>query len=362
MRGRLLLAAGGALCLLSACGGGGGSHAVLPAVRAPIAAPPQQRAHLAVVRSRLGPPNFALVTLGPNAGNRTTLAGSTRFVRLTDSAWSPDGRRLYFTGTSAGRKHVIYGDSDVFELRTGGGGLRRITQSGDAASPVVSPDGRWLAFARYEQHGKPPFTAGLWVARADGSHERRLLPARDGAVDVPGSWSHDGNSLAFTRCRYTLPVALEPAPCGVYVITRNRSMPRRLATHALAPAFSPDGSRIAFASDRDRNGTLPAGSDETKYAAELYVMDADGSHQRRLTRTKELDEQHPSWSPDGSWIAYARQGPGILIAQVMRSKSDGTCPTRIVGNAELRTALTFDDPSWRPGRILDRRVLRCRTG
>ena len=73
------------------------------------------------------------------------------------------------------------------------------------------------------------------------------------------------------------PVALEPAPCAVYVVTHTSPKPRRLATHALAPAFSPDGRRILFASDRDRNGTLPAGSDETKYAAELYVMDAEAT-------------------------------------------------------------------------------------
>ena len=132
--------------------------------------------------------------------------------------------------------------------------------------------------------------------------------------------------------------------------------------NGVSPTYSPDGKRIAFVTDRDRNGRLQVGSDETRYAAELYVMDADGGHQRRLTRTRELDEQSPSWSPDGGWIAYARQGPAILVAQAMRSRADGTCPTRIVGNAVIRTALTFEQPRWRPGRILDRRLLRCRGG
>lgn len=361
MRGRRLVAALGAVALLAACGGGS-PVAGLPAAKAPVVVAPQRRPRLVVVRSRLGPPNFALVTMGANGGNRTTLAGSTGFERLADPAWSADGGRLYFTGTSARRRHLLFGDSDVYELRAGGGGLRQITRFGDAANPVVSPDGRWLVFARYEHHGKPPFTAGLWLARADGNALRRLLPASDGAVDLPGSWSPDGRMLAFTRCRFTLPQPLAPMPCEVDAVEAGRSKPRLLAAHAIAPAFSPDGSRIAFVSDRDRNGTLPAGSDESKYAAELYVMDAGGGGQMRLTRTRELDEQSPSWSPDGFWIAYARQGPSILIAQAMRSRADGTCPSRIVGNAELRTALTFDQPSWRPGRALDEQPLRCRTG
>ena len=157
-----------------------------------------------------------------------------------------------------------------------------------------------------------------------------------------------------------MPTALRP--CGIGALTAGSSSPDLLAGHAADPAFSPDGARIVFVSDRDRNGTIQAGSDETKLANELYVMDADGRHQRRLTRTRDLDEQSPSWSPDGSWIAYARQGPSILVAQVMRSRADGTCPTRIVGNAEIRTALTFEQPRWRPHRILDRHLLRCRTG
>src|SRR5262245_53842805 len=56
------------------------------------------------------------------------------------------------------------------------------------------------------------------------------------------------------------------------------------------PAWSPDGSRIAFYSGRDGN-------------LEVYVMDADGKRQRRLTRNPRQDGL-PSWSPDGRSIAF----------------------------------------------------------
>jgi len=57
------------------------------------------------------------------------------------------------------------------------------------------------------------------------------------------------------------------------------------------PAWSPDGSKIAFMSDRD-------GGD-----IEIYVMNADGSHQTRLTNSPGRDA-HPSWSPDGKNIYF----------------------------------------------------------
>jgi TolB protein len=62
----------------------------------------------------------------------------------------------------------------------------------------------------------------------------------------------------------------------------------------LAPAWSPDGTEIAFASARD--GTT-----------HIYVMRADGTGTRRLTNTDQNDD-HPTWSPDGKWIAFAREG------------------------------------------------------
>jgi len=72
------------------------------------------------------------------------------------------------------------------------------------------------------------------------------------------------------------------------------SQTRTLAVkwHNLEPAWSPDGQRIAFSSNRDGN-------------YELYVMNADGSGQRRLTHNRPVDAG-PSWSPDGKRLAFAR--------------------------------------------------------
>jgi Tol biopolymer transport system component len=89
------------------------------------------------------------------------------------------------------------------------------------------------------------------------------------------------------------------------------------------PAWSPDGTQIAFASRREG-------------VAHIYVMGADGKGTRRLTSGK-LSDEHPSWSPDGTKILFGREG--ILMAVPAR----GGTPHRIghgPGNA--------GDPAWSP--------------
>jgi Tol biopolymer transport system component len=84
------------------------------------------------------------------------------------------------------------------------------------------------------------------------------------------------------------------------------------------PAFSPDGSRIAFTGERDGN-------------REIYVMDADGANQRRLTFTAgtvrdpmvESVDENPSWSPDGERIGFDSTRDGNLEVYVMNADGSG---------------------------------------
>jgi hypothetical protein len=120
----------------------------------------------------------------------------------------------------------------------------------------------------------------------------------------------------------------------------------RLVANASSPAWSPDGSRIAFLSGRDRNGATCF--EECSANNELYVMSADGSAQRRLTHTKG-DESAPAWSPDGARIAFdsdrnSPEGSDGGGRELYSIGADRSCMTWLSnGGADSI------DPAWEPG-------------
>jgi len=126
---------------------------------------------------------------------------------------------------------------------------------------------------------------------------------------------------------------------------------RRLAERAREPAWSPDGGRILFASDRDENGSLSYG-DRVFYANELYAMDPDGSDPRRLTRTRSRNERQPSWAPGGASIAWqvGRQYENAEAVVVVWANADGSCARLLFGDPGRDARPWHAAPTWRPGR------------
>ncbi len=266
----------GATVLLAGCRAGHGKlH--LPTTAPPVTAPPQNAPRLALVRLVFGnPPKLDIVTVGADGGGREKLTRRSRLpgvklLRVANPAWSPDAREIYFTGTLAQRRgaRYFYYETDVFVMHAAGSDLRRLTTTGDASSPVVSTDGKTIAFARVERPGAFPLTSSLWLMNTDGTGQQRLVNSNVGQIDTPGAWAPDGRTLVFTRCQFALPDpdGLLPNRCAIYAETRGRPGVQRLADRAAAPTYSPDGTRIAFVSDRDENGMIAAGEDENRYAA-----------------------------------------------------------------------------------------------
>jgi Tol biopolymer transport system component len=346
-----------ALGLLAACDSGGVTQAT-----GPSAAPPQETARIVATRVRPGnPPRFALVTVSDDGSQPRVLVEAPRRTierlgPIGSPAWSPDAAHVYFIGVLREREgdRFVYYESDVFVVNANGGEPRRITTSRDVHAVVPSPDGKTLLVARDQHPGRRPFTIGLWLLDASGGNFRLLVDAEEGRLDLPGSWSPDARTIAFTRCTFEPPgeQGFIENTCGVYTISPDGSGLRELAERSSQPAFSPDGRRIAFVSDRDGHGEIARGEDENSFANELYVTDVAGRNQRRLTETEKLDEQAPAWSPDGRRIAFAREGPARFVDQLMVVNDDGTCPTLLIGNAgetTPRAGGSFSSPAWRPG-------------
>jgi Tol biopolymer transport system component len=162
----------------------------------------------------------------------------------------------------------------------------------------------------------------IYTLKSNGAGLTRLTT--DPAIDYGPAWSPDGSKIAFDSYRHGNP--------EIYVMKADGTSPTRLTTNLAvdaSPTWSPDGAKIAFVSGRDANGD-----------AEIYVMSADGTNPVRLT-TDPADDYGPAWSPDGSKIAFwsTRDGNGEIYVM----NPDGLNVTRLTTN-------TVDDifPEWSP--------------
>ena len=191
------------------------------------------------------------------------------------------------------------GTRGIWVMQADGTGLRRLTSDPGDGQPVWSPDGTRLAFqAARDEDVRALDRYGLamhrmmYVMDAEGGNLRRLTDAPAAAL----RWSPDGRRLAFQSSAEDEANwhAESVVSNAIYVIGVDGRQQRRLTELGHRNTFaswSPDGRRIAFASDRDRDW-------------EIYVADLDGGREDRRTKRVGPD-RYPVWSPDGRYLAFA---------------------------------------------------------
>jgi Tol biopolymer transport system component len=222
----------------------------------------------------------------------TAVRRLTRKPGDTPGSWSADGRKLVY-----GSANLRVGDKgEIYVVNADGTGKRRLTRNAAFdCCPSWSPDGKKILFTS-DRDGN----GEIYVMNADGSGQRTISPSPS-TQEFGATWSPDGRTIAFTSDRAGRPCpGLSGPGCNweIYVMNADGSAPRNLTRHRWIDGrrggllWSPDSRRIAFGTNRHRN-------------YEIYVMNDDGSGQRRLTRTPE-DEWAFSWSPDGRKLAFLR--------------------------------------------------------
>jgi Tol biopolymer transport system component len=249
-------------------------------------------------------------------------------------SWSPHGQRIAYWAREGARR-------DIWTMSVQSGEPRRVTDDafGDW-SPTWSPDGRWLYFAS-DRAG----SMNLWRVAIDEPSGKLLGPPE--AVPTPSpysgpiSLSKDGKRIAYVQQVSTTSfqkVAFNPVtettvgpPISVTQLSRELYLPDVTrdngwlafssignpedifivrtdgtelsqltddATMDRAPVFSPDGTRIAFIRQGTGHGYF-----------EVWVMNRDGSGRRQLTFTSDKVASVPVWSPDGARLAYPFDAP-----------------------------------------------------
>jgi len=191
------------------------------------------------------------------------------------------------------------GTFEIYSIGIDGSALRRLTNGlGSLYAPELSPNGERIVFTN---HG-----SGLWVMNPDGSNPRALT-FKD---DIDPTWSPDGSMIAFASNR--------SGERQLYVANANGKNVEQvtdLNNMGGRSSWSPDGTKLAFyrgpAGDRD-----------------IYVINIDGSGLQRLTNGG--DNLGPSWSPDGEWIAFTSFRDGNNEIYIVRP--DGRRETRLTGS------------------------------
>ena len=210
-----------------------------------------------------------------------------------DSTTAGEPARLQFTRIGPTRIGLFLAKADGSNERA------LLPANGLDYSPSFSADGRWIVFTS-ERGG----SADIYRVHPDGGGLERLTD--DPAFDDQGALSPDGSTLAFVSSR-------EGGFANLWLL--DLSSPGRHArpiakTNAgsFRPSWSPDGKWIAFTSDRDTKRARWDGGWELVQSTALYIVRADGSSLRRLTEPGGYAGS-PRWSPDGRRIVFYRSTP-----------------------------------------------------
>jgi Tol biopolymer transport system component len=258
--------------------------------------------------------------------------GSGR-TRLTDNpaedfdpVWSPDGTQIAF------RTHRD-GNEEVYLMNADGSAQSNLSKApATDYSPAWSPNGEWIAFMSNRAGNN-----NIWVVRPDGSDLRQV-------TDIPGiseypTWAPDSSRIAFD-CTFGRILANGTGDFEICVVNFDGTELMRLTDtpgENKQPAWSPDGNKLAFQTNRDGWPTLPdyvpLGYDPGQFGdEEVYLMNLDGSGQINLTNNPREDDSFPAWSRDG-YLVFSRYGclmimndDGLGLVQIGSCEHGGQFP------------------------------------
>ena len=243
----------------------------------------------------------AEVCVAPVSGGNARVLPAQQ-AGISGMAWTANSRRIVFStgGTLSG----------LFEVSTEGGAVKPVPFNSENATEVsISPHGNRLAFLIYKAD------TNIWrTSIPTTGHASPNQIAVSTREDSSPEISPDGKRLAFASNR--------SGSYEIYVSGADGSNPVQLTSMKASsdtgtPRWSPDGKLIAFDSRLEGHG-------------DIFVVSAEGGVPRRLT-TEPYDNQIPAWSRDGRWIYFISDRAGAQ--QVWKVSAEGGAAVQVTKNA-----------------------------
>lgn len=302
-----------------------------------LATAPGQNGDIAI-RRYLGPDRTkgAIFTVAPDGSRERQLTAPVGKAGDDYPDWAPDGSFLAFQRCSLACR--------LFTVTADGAGLKALPgckpnqgppKCADVSYPAISPDGKRIAFVRAFGHISDDQIdhVGIYTMRLDGSGLRRVtLPKLRTAEDGDPQWSPDGRRIVFVRHNFS---AKPKGGQAVFVVNADGTGQRRVTAWKLragdGPDWSPDGTQILFRSPETENFLN----------SNIFTIHPDGTGLRQVTRaTGKTKVYSASFSPDGTAITLGLTGVDEQ-ADVFRIGIDGSGLTPVT-----RTTSWDSAPDW----------------
>ncbi len=248
------------------------------------------------------PPKAVILRMNADGAGRTEITKGEAMD--LDPVLSPDGKRIAFTRVDQKTMRA-----DIHVMNVDGAGTKSITKVQEkqlAFAPSWSPDGKRIAYSVMAiPEGGPPGNGDLYVIDADGKNGSKVT-----AGWLP-TWSPDGKKLLYT----VLEGNGEFNPKLFVADADGKNAKQLLKGRAMMATFSPDGKRIACMAAKDGPNEHPR----------IHLCNADGSDLKQVTTAEQAMELAPRWSADGKRIFFnrmAREG-NPLRALIFVMDADG---------------------------------------
>lgn len=321
------LAAVAGMLGLAGCGGGTGgglnssfNDQPFPTTPTPVpgATPTQQSSQIVFDSNRTG--DFQLYSVNANGAGMKRLTADAGTTKRDNTLPVFNAARTKIAYVS---RSLPSGSPNIFIMDADGSNQKQLTSNGGYA-PSFSPDGSQVVFVKGNS---------IAVMDSDGNHVKVLTTAGSNETVSDPSYSPDGKTIVFSSGT----VGQFGAFLSLYLMDADGTHKRQLKIQTAGPTntharFSPDGHKILFQTDLGRNSFN-----------QISVVNADGSNAKTVINDTKFFYNQPAWSPDGSKIIFASNRVGGRY-HLYTANADGSHITPVTSGPG-----DDKDPDWKGG-------------